>query len=112
MIFTQRAPWRPAPPCANLAGMLPAATLDSLPVLYVIPGCPACEQISEFLEGRGISHRRVNIHERPSGRREMEIKAGAARLPVLDWHGRILAAFDTRELSDFLRSRDVKLEDG
>jgi len=88
----------------------PLAT-DELPVLYVTPGCKACEEISAFLDEHGIGYRKIDISQRPSGRIEMEKKSGQTDAPVLDWHGRILAAFDKAELIHFLQSRNVKLED-
>jgi hypothetical protein len=41
----------------------------------------------------------------------MQEKSGQTKAPTLDWHGKILADFDTEELVPFLQEQDVKLED-
>lgn len=85
--------------------------LGELPVLYIKKGCKTCEEISLFLKEHGIGYREIDVTERPSGLADMKKAAGHSDVPVLDWHGRILADFDKDELVPFLQSRDVKLED-
>lgn len=92
----------------EMSTSLPAA---DLPVLYVTSGSKACNDVSAFLDEHGISYRKVDVGERPAARADMEKLSGQPNVPVLDWHGRVLTAFDREELVSFLRSRDVKLED-
>jgi glutaredoxin len=82
-----------------------------LPILYVTPGSPVCQDVSSFLDEHGIGYRKVDVSERPSARADMEKLSGQPKVPVLDWHGRVLTSFDREELVSFLRSRNVKLED-
>ena len=84
---------------------------DDLPILYVTPGSSACLDVSSFLDEHGIGYRKVDVSERPAARADMEKISGQPEVPVLDWHGRVLTAFDREELVSFLRSRNVKLED-
>jgi glutaredoxin len=84
---------------------------EDLPVLYVTSGSPACIDAGNFMDEHGIAYRKVDVGERPSARADMEKISGQPRVPVLDWHGRVLTAFDREELVSFLRSRNVKLED-
>lgn len=86
-------------------------TAGDLPVLYIMSGSPACDDISGFLDEHGIGYRKVDVSERPSAREDMERISGQPQVPVLDWHGRVLTLFDREELVSFLRSRNVKLED-
>lgn len=84
---------------------------ENLPVLYVKPGCPWCEEVITFLSEKGISYREKNVIADASARAEMEKKSGQSRAPTMDWKGKILADFGVDELVPFLRQQNVKLED-
>lgn len=84
---------------------------DSLPILYIKPGCPWCIEVIEFLREKGIGYREQDVTRDAAARAEMERKSGQSRAPTLDWHGRILADFGIDELVPFLRRQNVKLED-
>lgn len=84
---------------------------DSLPILYIKPGCPWCIEVVEFLREKGIGYREQDVTRDAAARAEMERKSGQGRAPTLDWHGRILADFGVDELVPFLRKQNVKLED-
>ncbi len=84
---------------------------DELPVLYVKTGCPWCQEVIEFMDSHGVSHREVNVTEEPGALEEMQQKSGQTRAPTLDWRGKILADFGVDELVPFLRKQNVKLED-
>ncbi len=82
-----------------------------LPVLYIKPGCPWCDEVVAFLDEHGVGYRRIDISASPSERSAMEKVSGQSKVPTLDWHGRVLADFGVDELVPFLQSRNVKLED-
>ena len=84
---------------------------DNLPILYVKPGCPWCNEAVEFLSEHGISYRERDVVADREAMREMEQKSGQTKAPTLDWHGKILADFGVDELVPFLRAQNVKLED-
>lgn len=84
---------------------------ENLPVLYVKPGCPWCEEVITFLSEKGISYREKNVIADASAHAEMEKKSGQSRAPTMDWKGKILADFGVDELVPFLRQQNVKLED-
>jgi glutaredoxin len=84
---------------------------QNLPILYVKPGCPWCEEVVGYLTEHGVSYREKNVVADPAARAEMQRKSGQTRAPTLDWHGKILADFGVDELVPFLRQESVKLED-
>jgi len=86
-------------------------TAENLPLLYVMPGCPWCLEVAEFLQGNGIGYREKNVVTDTAARAEMIKKSGQQKVPTLDWHGKILADFGVAELAPFLNGLNVKLED-
>lgn len=85
---------------------------DPLPILYVKPGCPWCDEAVEFLDDHGIGYRQRDVTRDAAARADMRRKSGQTKAPTLDWQGKILADFGLDELVPFLRQQDVKLEDG
>lgn len=79
----------------------------SLPVLYIKPGCPWCEDVVDFLERRGIGVQAVVVSGNPDAMREMVALSGQSKAPTMDWHGEVLADFGVEELVPFLRGRGV-----
>jgi len=86
-------------------------TSASLPILYVKPGCPWCVEVIEFLASHGIAYRELNIITDAAARAEMVKKSAQAKVPTLDWHGKILADFGVAELVPFLHAQGVELEE-
>lgn len=85
--------------------------MNELPVLYTKPTCPWCREAVEFLDEHGVPYRNVDVSRNPAGRAEMERLSNQDKVPVLDWHGHVLADFGVEELVPFLRDRNVRLED-
>jgi glutaredoxin len=84
---------------------------ETLPLLYVKPGCPWCDEVIDFLTNSGISYRELNVIEDSAAAADMKKKSGQVKVPTLDWHGQILADFGVDELRPFLRKQNVKFED-
>jgi glutaredoxin len=84
---------------------------DSLPILYIKPGCPWCHEVIAFLNDKGIGYRERDVVADAEARAEMLRKSGQSRAPTLDWQGKILADFGVDELVPFLRQQNVKFED-
>lgn len=82
-----------------------------LPILYVKPGCPWCEEVVSFLTANGIGYREKNVTADKEAFAEMQRKSGQTKAPTLDWRGDLLADFGVDELVPFLRGKNVKLED-
>jgi glutaredoxin len=84
---------------------------DSLPILYVKPGCPWCHEAIEYLDDHGIGYHQKDVTSDSAARAEMLKKSGQTKAPTFDWRGKILADFGVDELVPFLREQNVKLED-
>ena len=87
------------------------STPDNLPLLYIKPGCPWCDEVIDFLRENGIGYREKNVVTDSEARAEMVKKSGQQKVPTLDWQGKILADFGVDELVPFLNGLNVKLED-
>jgi glutaredoxin 3 len=84
---------------------------ETLPILYVKPGCPWCHEAIQFLDDHGVSYEQKDVTSDSTARSEMQRKSGQTKAPTLDWRGKILADFGVDELVPFLREQNVKLED-
>ena len=79
----------------------------SLPILYIKPGCPWCDDVVEFLERARIEVKAVVVSGNPAAMREMTVISGQTKAPTMDWHGEVLADFGVDELVPFLEKRGV-----
>lgn len=86
-------------------------TTETLPILYVKPGCPWCTEVVEFMSEHGLAYREKDVTADRAASAEMDRKSGQPKVPVLDWHGQILADFGVEELVPFLHSQGVELEE-
>ncbi len=77
----------------------------SLPVLYIKPGCPWCDEAVDFLRQKQIDVRIVVVSGDPSAMKEMVDLSGQSKAPTLDWNGEVLADFGVEELVPFLTER-------
>lgn len=79
----------------------------SLPVLYIKPGCPWCEDVVDFLKRKRITVKTVVVSGNPAAMQEMFDLSGQRKAPTMDWHGEVLADFGVEELVPFLRDRGI-----
>ena len=79
----------------------------NLPILYIKPGCPWCDEVVEYLERKGIKTRIVVVSGNPDAMREMVTLSGQSKAPTMDWHGEVLADFGVDELVPFLKQRGM-----
>lgn len=80
----------------------------SLPVLYIKPGCPWCEDVVDYLARKRIEVEKVVVSGNPEAMREMVDLSGQTKAPTMDWHGEVLADFGVDELIPFLRKRGIQ----
>jgi glutaredoxin len=79
----------------------------SLPVLYLKPGCPWCDEVVDFLKRKGIEVRTRIVSGDRAAMQEMVELSGQTKAPTMDWHGDVLADFGVEELIPFLKTRGV-----
>ncbi len=80
---------------------------QSLPVLYVKPGCPWCEEVIEYLDGRSIGYQKIVVSGDREAMQAMIDLSGQSKAPTIDWNGEVLADFGVDELVPFLKERGV-----
>ena len=74
----------------------------SLPILYIKPGCPWCEDVVAYPKHREIDVETVNVSGNPEKMQEMIDLSGQSKAPTMNWHGDVLADFGVEELVPFL----------
>lgn len=79
----------------------------NLPILYIKPGCPWCDEVIDFLKKRGIAYQTVIVSGNPAAMKEMVDLSGQSKAPTMDWHGEVLADFGVDELIPFLKKRGM-----
>jgi glutaredoxin len=79
----------------------------SLPVLYIKPGCPWCDDVVDFLNRKRIEVQTVIVSGNREAMQEMVALSGQSKAPTMDWHGEVLADFGVEELVPFLQRRGL-----
>ena len=79
----------------------------TLPILYIKPGCPWCDEVVHFLKRKQVAVETVVVSGNPAAMREMIDLSGQSKAPTLDWHGEVLADFGVEELIPFLSRRGL-----
>ncbi len=79
----------------------------SLPILYIKPGCPWCDDVVAYLKRKRIDVETVIVSGNPDAMQEMIELSGQTKAPTMDWHGEVLADFGVEELRPFLRERGL-----
>ena len=81
--------------------------MADLPVLYIKPGCPWCDEVVDYLNKKGIRVRTVVVSGNREAMQEMFDLSGQSKAPTLDWNGELLADFGVEELVPFLKKRGI-----
>jgi glutaredoxin 3 len=79
----------------------------SLPILYIKPGCPWCDEAVYHLNRKKVAVKTVVVSGNPEAMQEMVELSGQSKAPTLDWHGDVLADFGLDELIPFLKKHGV-----
>ena len=74
----------------------------SLPILYIKPGCPWCEDVVAYLKKHEIDVETIIVSGNPEKMQEMIDLSGQSKAPTMNWHGTVLADFGVEELVPFL----------
>jgi len=81
--------------------------MTDLPILYIKPGCPWCDDVVAWLDQRKIEVETIVVSGNREAMAEMVALSGQSKAPTLDWHGDVLADFGVEELIPFLKKRGV-----
>ena len=81
--------------------------MSDLPILYIKPGCPWCDDVVAYLAKKKIAVKVMVVSGNREAMQEMIDLSGQSKAPTLDWHGEVLADFGVEELMPFLKERNV-----
>lgn len=81
--------------------------MSDLPILYIKPGCPWCDDVVAFLAKKKIAVKVMIVSGNRETMQEMIDLSGQSKAPTLDWHGEVLADFGVEELVPFLKQRNI-----
>jgi glutaredoxin 3 len=81
--------------------------MTDLPLLYIKPGCPWCDDVVAWLDQRKIEVETIVVSGNREAMAEMVALSGQSKAPTLDWNGDVLADFGVEELIPFLKKRGV-----
>ena len=84
-----------------------AAGMADLPVLYIKPGCPWCDEVVAYLDRSKIEVETIVVSGNREAMQEMIDLSGQSKAPTMDWHGEVLADFGVDELVPFLKKRGI-----
>lgn len=70
--------------------------------LYVIPGCPYCKVVTDYMDEAGIEYRELNIHTDPEAKQHLVDIGGKAQCPCLFIDGEPM--YESRDILDYLQS--------
>ena len=84
-----------------------AAGMADLPVLYIKPGCPWCDEVVAYLDRGKIEVETIVVSGNREAMQEMIDLSGQSKAPTMDWHGEVLADFGVDELVPFLKKRGI-----
>ena len=60
--------------------------MSDLPVLYLKPGCPWCEDVVSYLAKKKIAVKKVIVSGNREAMQEMVDLSGQTKAPTMDWH--------------------------
>ncbi len=81
--------------------------MPELPILYIKPGCPWCDDVIAFLKKKKVAVKVSVVSGNPAAMKEMVELSGQTKAPTMDWHGEVLADFGVEELVPFLEEKGV-----
>ncbi len=79
----------------------------NLPILYIKPGCPWCDEVVAYLERKKIEVQILVVSGNREAMQEMVELSGQSKAPTMDWHGEVLADFGVDELIPFLKKHGI-----
>ena len=91
------------------------AALPSLPhslpspmIIYIKSHCPWCKEALAWLDAHGYRYEIREVLEDPEAMARMREISGQSLTPTMEVEGKVLADFDTGQLSEFLEANGIK----
>lgn len=71
-------------------------------IVYSTDTCPWCKRAKDYLRGKGVDFKEVNVGVDRNGAMEMVKKSGQQGVPVLDIDGHIIIGFDQGRIDSLI----------
>lgn len=82
--------------------------MSDLPILYIKPGCPWCDEVVDYLNRKKIEVNTIVVSGNREAMQEMVDLSGQSKAPTMNWHGEVLADFGVDELIPFLKKQGIQ----
>jgi len=76
--------------------------------VYIKTFCPWCKEALAWLDARGYRYEVREVLEDPEAMERMRQISGQSLTPTMEVDGKVLADFDTGQLSEFLEANGIK----
>jgi glutaredoxin 3 len=96
------------PPAALAASKQLGDAISSFMVIYIKSFCPWCKEALAWLDQHGYRYEVREVLEDPEAMARMREISGQSLTPTMEVGGKVLADFDTGQLSDFLDDNGIK----
>lgn len=77
-------------------------------IVYIKSHCPWCKEARAWLDARGYRYEIREVLEDPAAMERMREISGQSLTPTMEVDGKVLADFDTGQLSEFLEANGIK----
>ena len=71
--------------------------------IYSTPTCPYCKLAKQYLQGKNIPYKDIDVSVDEHAAHEMVQKSGQMGVPVIDIDGKIMVGFDKSAMEAALR---------
>ena len=83
-------------------------SLPSIMIIYIKSFCPWCKEALAWLDAHGYRYEIREVLEDPEAMEHMREISGQSLTPTMEVDGRVLADFDTGQLSEFLEANGIR----
>jgi len=70
--------------------------------VYSTPTCPYCKLVKEYLKGKNVEFKDIDVAADQKAAQEMIDKSGQMGVPVIEIDGKIIVGFDKEEIEKSL----------
>lgn len=80
----------------------------SIMIIYIKSFCPWCKEALAWLDAHGYRYEIREVLEDPEAMEHMREISGQSLTPTMEVDGKVLADFDTGQLSEFLEANGIR----
>ncbi len=82
-------------------------------IVYTTPTCPYCHLLKDFLDGKKIKYKEVDLSIDQKAAEEVIQKSGLMGAPITEINGKFIAGFDQEKIEKelLLNKTDIRTND-